>query len=281
MIKPSLILLNYNNYRFLPACLASVQAQQESYKDIFFLDDNSTDATLIEMSEMVVGYLPDAVIVQNATNEGVKQSLLKHLQRNAFEWVQILATDDVLLEVSGITISSKNSKFDLMLADGVYLDASSNYIGGYKNYRSPQKFSMVRRDNFILYHNPVIAPGLIFHKQNAVESLEHTDVNFEDWPIVRNTLLKGGKFINLTSVKIGYRMHNNSLSSANAKHRNLLNRQIKIFLKESSMKTNSCLSKLFIYLQLRSISKESRLLKYLKVLDLNFLFWKLKKILLY
>ena len=230
---------------------------------------------------MVVEYLPDAVIVQNATNQGVKQSLLKHLKKNSFEWVQILATDDVLLDACSITISSKNSKFDLMLADGVYLDASGNHVRSYKNYRSPQNFQLATSETFLLYHNPVIAPGLIFHKQNALESLEETDVNFEDWPIVRNTHLKGGKFINLTSVKIGYRMHNNSQSAATSRYRNLLNKQIELFLEESSLKTNSHLNKMFIYLQLRSINKESRILKYLKILDLNFLFWKLRTTLFY
>ena len=281
MIKPSLILLNYNNYKFLPSCLKSVQVHRQKYKEIFLLDDQSTDATLLEISKIVIGYLPDAVIVQNSTNQGVKQSLLKHLKKNSFEWVQILSTDDVLLDASGVTINSKNSKFDLILADGVYLDASGNHVRKYMNYRSPQKFQLATSEKFLLYHNPVIAPGLIFHKQNALESLEQTDVNFEDWPLVRNTHLKGGKFINLTSVKIGYRMHNNSQSSATSRHRNLLNKQIELFLEESSLKTSSYYNKMFIYLQLKSLKKKSRILKSLKILDFNFLFWKLRKALFY
>lgn len=280
-MKPSLILLNYNNYQFLQECLMSVQPHQDKYKEIVLLDDKSHDAAIDDIEELVVKYLPGATVVQNEINLGVKQSLFQLLHANTFEWVQILATDDVLLEIGDIVIGPENSKYDLILSDGLYIDISGQALREYKNYRSTMYLPFINLQSFLFYHNPVIAPGVIFHSHNALEGLENSNVNFEDWPIVRNTLMMNGKFINLIDAKIGYRRHNNSLSSATSKHRQMLDKQIIIFLEESLQKTNSHAAKLFIHLQLNSIATGSKLLKSLKLFDFGFIYWKIRKMLFY
>jgi glycosyltransferase involved in cell wall biosynthesis len=228
--KITLILLNYNNSRYLKKCLESIVCYRKNYHEIIFVDDCSKDATTQEY-EQIIEKFPDLRIksVFNSDNFGVKESLLNVLDFVDSDYVQLLGTDDLFGWHNILPDFTKNSN-DVYVTGGFYINDFGVKLKRYNNSSLNLNFIA----GLIYYSNPVKAPGIIASKDLVKESLQKTNVEFEDWPILRQSISNGGKIINSNKSIILYRQHSSSLSSKSNKNRIVwLSKQILIFLEES------------------------------------------------
>ena len=211
-------------------CLESIVCYRKNYHELIFVDDCSKDATTQEY-EQIIEKFPDLRIksVFNKDNFGVKESLLNVLDFVDSDYIQLLGTDDLFGWHNKLPDFTKNSN-DVYVTGGFYINDFGVKLKRYNNSSLNLNFIA----GLIYYSNPVKAPGIIASKDLVKESLQKTNVEFEDWPILRQSISNGGKIINSNKSIILYRQHSSSLSSKSNKNRIVwLSKQILVFLEES------------------------------------------------
>lgn len=265
--QTTLILLNYNNSQFVKNCLDSVVRYKKNYYEIIFVDDCSTDVSSQEYHNIIDDFSElHLKTFFNSDNCGVKHSLLNILDFVVSDYIQLLATDD-FFGCSNILPGLTGNENDVYISGGLYIDEVANIIGRYNNcsLKSP-----ILKD-LLYYSNPIKAPGIIACKNLVKIALQKTDVDFEDWPILRESISNGGKIISNEKSIVCYRQHAKSLSSKlNADRVTWLSNQILLFLKESLSYKTSYYTRFMIYLQSLYISSGfvmKACLKVVKFLD--------------
>lgn len=256
----TLVLLNYNNYKYLKSCIDSVEAYGLNYSKIIFIDDYSTDVASSVYSELIEAY-PKMNIVSlfNQKNMGVTKSLLNGLNLVSSKYVQVLATDD-LFGSNNKPLQEDMDELSVYISSGSLVDESGNIIGSYKNHSIE---GCLLRD-IIYYSNPIKAPGFIASKKIIRESLKNTKVQFEDWPLLRYAVSIGGEIKNNFCSEILYRQHSQSLSSKkNFAKKMWMTDQILIFLNESKKFKTSTYTSLMILVQINWLMAKSGRDKYI------------------
>lgn len=95
MAKPliSICIPNYNNAKYLDACLQSALDQEYNNTEIIFIDDNSTDGSL----KIAQKYSDKIKINVNDTNIGQPKNTNKCVELSSGKYLVILHSDDQLL----------------------------------------------------------------------------------------------------------------------------------------------------------------------------------------
>ncbi len=95
MDKPlvSICIPNYNNGKYLDACIQSALAQTYQNTDVILVDDCSIDNSL----EIAKKYEGKIRVVQNSTNLGQPKNTNKCVQNSTGKYLVILHSDDFLL----------------------------------------------------------------------------------------------------------------------------------------------------------------------------------------
>ncbi len=96
MARVSLILVTWNSARFLPRCLDGIA--QQTFRDIdldvelIVVDNGSAD----DSAAIVRARFPDAIVVQNAANEGFSRAVNQGVARASGDFVQLVNPDAYL-----------------------------------------------------------------------------------------------------------------------------------------------------------------------------------------
>ena len=229
----TLVLLNYNNYRYVPRCIDSIIASGIFWKKIVFIDDQSTDREFSDYVSLVDKFsIPNLSIRRNNTNLGVKGSLESFIEEDGAGFIQLLATDDFFLSTpKALPILKKDHVY---LSCGCYVNSEGNIGEPYIQRFLSDRWKGQDLSRLIYYSNPVKAPGLVVHSDFALKALESSNVNFEDWPVVRAAVAAGLRFSDLTGFEVGYQQNDKSITgSKDPLSRQWLQAQKIIFLKES------------------------------------------------
>ncbi len=97
MIRISYLVTLYNKSAFLPYVLAGLQAQQGEFeREFIFVDDGSTDDTLVELRRQTAGWA-DPVIIITQANAGPAFAFNAGLARATGAWLKPVDGDDVLM----------------------------------------------------------------------------------------------------------------------------------------------------------------------------------------
>ena len=96
--KISVVIPNYNYEQFLPERLESILNQSYLPSEIIFLDDKSTDASVVTARRILKKQAEDHQIpfkiIRNRKNKGVYQQWLKGIKEAQYDWVWIAEADD-------------------------------------------------------------------------------------------------------------------------------------------------------------------------------------------
>ncbi|HEY2090707.1 MAG TPA: glycosyltransferase family 2 protein [Thermoanaerobaculia bacterium] len=92
MARVSLILVTWNSARFLPRCLDGIARQGFTDVEVIAVDNASADDSVA----IVRSRFPDAIVIQNAANEGFARAVNQGVARASGEFVQLVNPDAFL-----------------------------------------------------------------------------------------------------------------------------------------------------------------------------------------
>lgn len=128
MIRISYLVTLYNKSAFLPYVLAGLQAQQGEFeREFIFVDDGSTDDTLVELRRQTAGWT-DPVIIITQANAGPAFAFNAGLARATGAWLKPVDGDDVLMPWATAALLDGVSRHGADLAVG--LNAKMGYLPG-------------------------------------------------------------------------------------------------------------------------------------------------------
>lgn len=215
----TMIVLCYNQARFVVETLESVKAQTYKHTELIIIDDYSTDDSvavierwLRENNDVRCTFIP------HEKNQGICKSLNEALARTSGKYISMIASDDIWLaekiERQVAVMESQPDSVGVIYSDAFRIDENGNlspetYIGHYwKLQQMPQGhiFETLLQFNFI--------PGpttLIRRACYGKVGLYDEHLPWEDWDMwLRIARYYSFAFSPTPSVK--YRVHSNSLS---------------------------------------------------------------------
>ena len=132
----SIIVANYNNGRFLPELVQSVQSQTYQDWELVIVDDCSTDNS----REIVSSFLSDKRIkvIYHSHNQGAAAAFRTAVENSTGEVVGMLGADDALVPEAVETMNNaheRNPGASLICSDCLACDADLKITGKYEYYR--------------------------------------------------------------------------------------------------------------------------------------------------
>ena len=223
----SVPVITYNSSKFVLETLESIKAQTYQNIELIISDDCSTDNT-IELCQKWVEQNKDRFIrtqiITAETNTGVSANLNRAENVCRGEWVKTIAGDDILMpDCIDIYI-----KYILEHPDVVYIFGRVEVFGSTKerncfyaekvfNYNFFSLDSKMQYEQLMLGENCIPAPTCFYNRLHSkfleVQNDEKVPM-LEDWPRWIQLLEKGVKFHFVDKIVVGYRIHNNSLSTS-------------------------------------------------------------------
>lgn len=212
----SIILPTYNGSQRIEMAIKSVLDQKYSNWELLVLDDGSIDNTALIVDNFVkqdnrIRY------IKNEVNLGIQKTLNKGLREAKGEYIARIDDDDVWSDenklLEQVSFLEKNKEYVLVGTGVVIVDENDNELF---RYLLPEKDVEIRKK--ILGKNCFIHSSVLFKKANVLnmggydESLNTRHV--EDYDLwLRLGLL--GKFANLPTYAVRFKLHNASISARN------------------------------------------------------------------
>ena len=235
MISIDVIIVNYNNGRFLTQCLESVFSQSYEPKEIIVVDDASNDDSMIILDS----YARSGRIrlIKNNANIGVSASRNKAIEFGVSEFITTLDADDYYYDNKKL-----EAEVAIINSHGVDAIAFSNVLKVSEAGRNKWLISerkKIREGNlffFITHLNGFIPRDYLVSRKNfyAAGRYDENQNLYEDWDL-KIRLAKFCTWHYSASVGTAYRDNPNGLSRAPRRDHILATRYI--FLK-NCMKKN-------------------------------------------
>ncbi|MES2416416.1 MAG: glycosyltransferase [Patescibacteria group bacterium] len=212
----SIILPTYNGSQRIEMALESVLAQKYSNWELLVLDDGSQDNTA---SIVDIFVKKDARIkyIKNEVNLGIQKTLNKGLKEAKGEYIARIDDDDVWCDQNKlneqILFLEKNTEYVLVGTGVIIVDENNRELF---RYLLPQTDSEIRKN--ILSKNCFIHSSVLFKKDKVMqiggydESINTRHV--EDYDLWLRLGLNG-KFANIPSYAVMFKLHNASISAQN------------------------------------------------------------------
>ncbi|AEI14057.1 glycosyl transferase family 2 [Flexistipes sinusarabici DSM 4947] len=213
----SIIIPNYNNEKYIQACIESCIMQTYENIEIVIVDDCSTDNSV----NIIKGYQKQdsrIKLIVNDANLHVARTRDIGIKQAKAEWISTLDSDDFYISKEKIEnemdiLRSFNFDPSVISYSGIIKVSESGELG-----KSVMKDSKIKEGyifDYILSRNCAIPRDFIFSKKKYLKAggFDFDLKTHEDWDI-KLKLSKDCKFI-YSGIKygIGYRQHNNGLSS--------------------------------------------------------------------
>ncbi len=248
----SVVVPNYNNREYLTSCIESILSQSYTNLEVIIVDDCSTDDSVSIAKNFMVRD-KRVKIIQNEYNCGVAISRDIGIRASAGFWITTLDSDDVLLHHQ--KLEKEISKGLLKMSDGAQPIVFSGImlIDAKGKLMHSQPGRVIEGDLFlnILTRNCMIPRDFIFtlEQYTNVGGFDDKIPIYEDWDLKIRLASQFPFVYSGIHGAIGYRRHNNGLSSANPLTHALWMHKIfikNIFLIKNKRAYICCLFYLFI-----------------------------------
>ena len=280
----SVLLCTYNDEKYIYKAVKSILDQTFENFEFIIINDGSTDRTL----EILKQFDDKRIILIDKPNTGLTDSLNLGVSKAKSNWIARMDGDD-------ISIKTRFEEQIKYIADDVavigtqckYIDDDGNVIG---KVSLPLIHDEIIK-NGISFKTMFMHPSVLINKVLLLKSDVYDEcINFAEDLDLWLKLSHYGKLINLDSVLLEYRMHQNKISITKRKEQ-LLNAIIAIFKNKNKIYTNiskkdyfifrnvienNYIFKLIVILSQKSIGKKGFVLKMYNFLVI-FLFFLLKK----
>lgn len=216
----SIIVPNYNNSKYIETCLNSIIRQTYENIEVIVVDDCSTDNS-VEIINKIKKYENRINLIINKKNLKVSRTRDIGIKKSRAEWVTTLDSDDVYIS------DRKLEKEIIVLEKMRYRKSVIAYSGIVIINKKGKKIKKVMNDTNkiegyiyekIMTRSCAIPRDFIFSKY-LYYKIGGYNVNipiYEDWDL-KIRLAKEAEFVFSGIDGIGYRKHNNGLSSVNKK----------------------------------------------------------------
>ncbi len=223
--KLSVCIITYNQAHCIAKCIESVLAQSYEDFELIISDDSSTDGT----ADVIKSFKDERILyVKTDYNIGVNGNVNLAFSRAGGDIVAIMAGDDKMRRNYLECVAAAFERMpgvDVLYPTLCAIDKDDNYINGankcfYKasnNSRATNLHAGFMRGNFIT------SPGMAMRKRvvEAICPLPYSLVNFQDYALHIDILIKGFECRVLDEILIDYRIFddgtNLSHSTATAK----------------------------------------------------------------
>ena len=213
--KTTVILITYNQERFIEEALFGILNQTVSPYQVIILDDASTDNTFVNIQNFVFTHpnCSNWTIKQHHINHGIVGNINIGLKLSQGENIVLMAGDDVSfpdrIELSEELL--KSTGCPCICTSGVLINEFSNVIGSYDYRDGDIKANLhhLIRKGF----SGALPVGLAFRKTIISNfGLLPENVPNEDDQIIFRAFILGGIYFS-SHLTYSYRLHSNSASS--------------------------------------------------------------------
>ena len=235
----SMIVVSYNQRRFVLETLESVKAQTYKATQLIILDDCSTDDSVALIEQWLRENNIDCTFIRHHKNQGICKSLNDALAVAKGKYVSIVASDDVWLPdkiARQVDImASQPDQVGVLYSDAFHMDENGNTFPGlliatyWKLPEMPQGqvLDVLVQGNFIPALTTII-------RRSCYDEVGLYDENlpWEDWDMWMR-IARHYSFVYSPTPSAKYRIHEKSLSRSDPAR--MLKELVKVGLKQFSL----------------------------------------------
>lgn len=188
MARVSVVVVTYDQARFLPEALGSVLAQTFTDYEVVVVDDASSDGSVAVVEEWAARHGVDVTLVAHSSNTGPCRSLNDGIARARGEYVALLSGDDAWLprklEVQVAQLDALPAAVGVAYGDAYLMDESGDELPGrfvetHRSFDAPPEgdlFEVLLESNFIP------GPATLFRRRCLEETGAFDEsLAYEDW----------------------------------------------------------------------------------------------------
>lgn len=212
----TVVVLSYNNSKYLEGCLDSILMQSYPEIEIIIADDCSkefdADKYKAYCEQNGKKNIKNINIIRNETNLGTVKNVNNALRHANGVYFKLIGADDELADENSLSEAARNLKKSpdgIITGNVIKCDSEMKVIGLYPNRLQKDLNSMTARECYIrlCIHNDIIAGG-VFFSNSFLEAYGYFDERYkllEDWPMWLRITRAGAKFVYCPFNAIKYR----------------------------------------------------------------------------
>jgi alpha-1,3-rhamnosyltransferase len=209
----SVIIPSYNHALYIEECITSVINQDYKLIELIIIDDGSTDISVDKINLLVDvcknRFLRFKFIARE--NRGLAQTLNEGLQWCEGEYIQCLASDDLILpHKTSCLVKYLEKNIGCV---GVYGDVNHVLPGGLVAPRKLKKSKKYNFSDISLHRHYLPAPAQLLRTKN-LKSINGFNSKFiiEDWSMCLDMTKNGGTIDYISNIVSSYRLHESNTS---------------------------------------------------------------------
>lgn len=211
-VDVSMVVANFNNGRYLEAFFQSILNSTSLPREIVFVDDGSTDDSLI-IARHASELLKNLKIIVLLKNAGFANALNAGIASSSSTFIMRMDPDDVLLPERIERQYEYITRYELDVVGSnavIFHDATNAPIGrtNFPSRHTDIEKTILKGEHGVL-HPTVLARASLFRNFPYIQE----NVPAEDYDIFARFLKGGARFGNVAEPLIHYRIHDKSASS--------------------------------------------------------------------
>lgn len=196
----------YNSEKTLEETLRSVATQSVRSRDIYLIDDSSTDNSA-ELARRLISFygLQNAKLIRNSKNLGIAGTYNKIIDLSRSEWTQILDADDALHERYYETLQTCLGATDAL---AVITGMTTNVRGLNPLAQIASKLLPGNPPLFLPLLGTLATRSGVIYRTCALKTTRFPDPQFDGSDIIHLLRLRlAGRCFYLPNAKVNYRIH--------------------------------------------------------------------------
>lgn len=212
--KVSVIIPSYNHALFIANTIQSVlQQTYPGFIEIFVIDDASTDHTREVLANLALAIPPHRSIQYHfkETNKGINDSIEMGLALASGKYIQLIASDDVLVEnkIELQTDFMEKNQLDAVYSTGHAIDTHGHFLHSINLRQFRQAFERNQAYHYVCvrdFAGPLAQSGLFTKKLLEEITSVRREFKSDDWAMLI-TVFEKYKVGFLDIDAFGYRQH--------------------------------------------------------------------------
>lgn len=200
----SVIIVTYNNSRFLRGCIDSVLKQDYPNMEIIIADDHSEEFNCREFEsyclENRAANVSRVLVYQNERNLGTVRNINRALEQAEGQYFKVFAGDDELADKKSLTNAVHallQSPDGIITSDVIKCDPEMNVLGIYSNRLLSRLNTMSPEECFawLCVHNDIVDGGVFFTRGflDRFGPFDESYILLEDWPMWLKVFQEGAR----------------------------------------------------------------------------------------